>query len=156
MAVREVEEESGIGGVRPLSEDIFSLEILTVDGHEKRGLYVPSHLHLNVTYLLEADDTAAVTIKPDENSGVAWFTPEEAVAASTEPWFQERIYTKLNRKLGRDGNELIHGEDRKGGIALANVNSRIHLLFGEEYGLHVYSVPQKGTDVEVTIPFQMD
>ena len=99
VAVREVEEESGIGGVRPLSEDIFSLEILTVDGHEKRGLYVPSHLHLNVTYLLEADDTAAVTIKPDENSGVAWFTPEEAVAASTEPWFQERIYTKLNRKL---------------------------------------------------------
>ena len=68
----------------------------------------------------------------------------------------EETLAKLNRKLGRDGNELIHGEERKGGIALANVNSRIHLLFGEEYGLHVYSVPQKGTDVEVTIPFQMD
>ena len=99
VAVREVREESGIEKVIPLSEEIFSLEILTVDGHEKKGIYVPSHLHLNVTYLLEADDTAAVTIKPDENSGVAWFTPEEAVAASTEPWFQERIYTKLNRKL---------------------------------------------------------
>ena len=68
----------------------------------------------------------------------------------------EETLAKLSRKLGRDGNELIHGEERKGGIALANVNSRIHLLFGEEYGLHVYSVPQKGTDVEVTIPFQMD
>ncbi len=68
----------------------------------------------------------------------------------------EETLAKLNRKLGRDGNELIHGEERKGGIALANVNSRIHLIFGEEYGLHVYSVPQKGTDVEVTIPFQMD
>lgn len=68
----------------------------------------------------------------------------------------EETLTKLNRKLGRDGDELIRGEERRGGIALANVNSRIHLLFGEEYGLHVYSVPQKGTDVEITIPFQRD
>jgi len=68
----------------------------------------------------------------------------------------EETLTRLNRKLGRDGDELIRGEERRGGIALANVNSRIHLIFGEEYGLHVYSVPQKGTDVEITIPFQRD
>ena len=68
----------------------------------------------------------------------------------------EETLTKLNRKLGRDGDELIRGEERRGGIALANVNSRIHLIFGEEYGLHVYSVPQKGTDVEITIPYQRD
>ena len=47
VAVREVREESGIPQVLPLSEDIFSLEILTVDGHEKKGAYVPSHLHLD-------------------------------------------------------------------------------------------------------------
>lgn len=99
VAVREVREESGIPQVLPLSEDIFSLEILTVDGHEKKGAYVPSHLHLNVTYLLQADDGAALSVKPDENSGVAWFTPDKAVEASTEPWFQARIYSKLNRKL---------------------------------------------------------
>lgn len=99
VAVREVREESGIRAVTPLSEEIFSLEILTVDGHEKNGVYVPSHLHLNVTYLLEADDQAALSVKPDENSGVAWFTPDGAVEASTEPWFQERIYKKLNQKL---------------------------------------------------------
>ncbi len=99
VAVREVREESGIEAVTPLSEEIFSLEILTVDGHEKNGAYVPSHLHLNVTYLLEADDQAALSVKPDENSGVAWFTPTEAVEASTEPWFRVRIYTKLNQKL---------------------------------------------------------
>ena len=33
--------------------------------------------------------------KPDENSGVAWFTPEEALAASTEPWMVQRVYRKL-------------------------------------------------------------
>ena len=51
---------------------------MTVDGHEKRGKYVPSHLHLNVTYLLEADEEEVLRIKPDENSGVKWFTPDEA------------------------------------------------------------------------------
>ena len=99
MALREVGEESGLTSVRPVSEDLFSLEILTVDGHEKRDRYVPSHLHLNVTYLLEADDAEPLVVKPDENSAVGWFGLAEAVAASSEPWFRERIYTKLNAKL---------------------------------------------------------
>lgn len=98
-ALREVREESGLEVVRPVSSDIYSVEILTVDGHEKRGRYVSSHLHLNVTFLLEADPGAPIRCKPDENSRVGWFGLEEAVAASTEPWFQARVYPKLNAKL---------------------------------------------------------
>ena len=49
VSMREVREESGLTAVRPVSPHIYSLEILTVDGHEKRGAYVSSHLHLNVT-----------------------------------------------------------------------------------------------------------
>ena len=75
VALKEVREESGVKNVRPASEDIFSLEVLTVDGHMKRGKYVSSHLHLNVTYLLIADDTNVLTVKPDENSGVKWLRP---------------------------------------------------------------------------------
>ena len=99
VALREVREESGVTNVRPAAEDIFSLEVLTVDGHEKRGVYVSSHLHLNVTYLLIADESEKLTVRPEENSGVAWFTPDGAVEASSEPWFRERIYRKLNTKL---------------------------------------------------------
>ena len=73
--------------------------MLTVDGHMKCGKYVSSHLHLNVTYLLTADDTNVLTVKPDENSGVKWFTPEGAVEASSEKWFREHIYKKLNKKM---------------------------------------------------------
>lgn len=98
VALREVSEEASITHVHPVSEDIYSLESLTVNGHIKNGQYVSSHLHLNVTYLLEADSDEAVSIKKDENSGVAWFTPEEALAKSTEPWFVEHIYTKLIAK----------------------------------------------------------
>ena len=97
--LKEAQEESGIRHVKPVSEKIYSLEVLTVDGHVKKGAYVSSHLHLNVTYLLQAEETDALHIKEDENSNVAWFPLEEAVAASTEPWFQEHIYCKLNEKL---------------------------------------------------------
>ena len=61
VAIREVKEEAGISNVRPVSEEIFSLESLTVDGHVKKGNYVSSHLHLNITYLLEADSEEQVS-----------------------------------------------------------------------------------------------
>jgi len=99
VALREIQEESGLTKLKPIQNSIFSLEVLTVDGHEKHGHYVSSHLHLNVTYLIEADDQEKLAIKEDENSGVRWFSLEGAIAASTEPWFQKRIYRKLNDKL---------------------------------------------------------
>lgn len=102
-AIREVREETGVKNVCPVTDEIFSIEILTVDGHTKNGNYVSSHLHLNVTYLLEADSGETVSIKADENSGVAWFTPEEALKKSTEPWFVENIYTKLLDRMRQEG-----------------------------------------------------
>lgn len=99
VALKECREETGLADVRPISGEIASVECLTVDGHEKRGAYVSSHLHLNVTYLLEADDTEPLQICEDENSGVAWFSPKEALKASAEPWFVRRIYSKLNERL---------------------------------------------------------
>ncbi|MDD2648218.1 MAG: NUDIX hydrolase [Eubacteriales bacterium] len=95
VALRETREESGIRTLAPVSKSIFSLEILTVDGHEKRGEYVPSHLHLNVTYLLEADENEQIRSKPDENSGVRWFPVDEALAAVSEEWMAQRVYRKL-------------------------------------------------------------
>ena len=99
VALREAAEESGLKNVRPVSPEIYSVEVLTVDGHIKRGAYVSSHLHLNLTYLLEADEKDELFVKPDENSGVRWFSPEGAVQASSEPWIREHIYAKMNEKL---------------------------------------------------------
>ena len=100
VAIREVQEESGIKNVRALSNDIFSIEALTVDGHIKHGEYVSSHLHLNITYLLEADDSEPLVVKQDENSAVKWFDVDKAVEASNEKWFRDNVYSKLNKKMG--------------------------------------------------------
>lgn len=99
VAIKEVKEECGVNTVTPVSKEIFSLESLTVDGHYKRGEYVSSHLHLNITYLLEADENEILSVNEDENTGVKWFTLDEALKASTEPWFVEHVYKKLNQKL---------------------------------------------------------
>ena len=67
VACKEANEESGVTAV-PVSPEIFSVEILGVAGHVKRGKYVSAHLHLNVTYLLQADESQALHEKPDGNS----------------------------------------------------------------------------------------
>lgn len=98
VALREVREETGLEDVRPVSNALYSLEILTVNAHFKRGKYVIPHLHFNLTYLLEADEKQALRAKLDENSGVKWFPLAEAVSASSEPDMRV-VYAKLNQKL---------------------------------------------------------
>ena len=98
VAEKEAREESGLTDVRLFSGDILSLEVLTVNGHDKKGKYVPSHLHLNCTYLLEADPNAPIRAKEDENSQVGWIDFSDIPEKSTEPWFVERIYSKLCAK----------------------------------------------------------
>lgn len=71
----------------------------------------------------------------------------------------ELTLKKMNENLAKSGKVLIEHENdnendekEKGGIALVNVNNRIRLIFGEEYGIHVFSVKGSGTDVEISIP----
>ena len=98
VSLKEAKEETGLKNVEPLNENIFSLEIIGVDGHMKKGQYVSSHMHLNITYLLCADESQTLHIKEDENSGVKWFDLDEAVNVSNEP-YMKKVYSKLNKKL---------------------------------------------------------
>lgn len=58
---------------------------------------------------------------------------------------------KLNRQMDK---MLLSGKKRKNhsGIAVSNVNARIKMTFGEEYGIRYRSMENMGTDVEVLIP----
>ena len=59
---------------------------------------------------------------------------------------------QLNAQLRNMAVGQSHSEKKQGGIALQNVNSRIQLLFGEDYGVRLYSVKGCGTDVRVLLP----
>ena len=59
---------------------------------------------------------------------------------------------QLNSKLRGASLGYVREDKQKGGIALLNVNNRIKLLFGDEYGVYLYSKRGGGTDVELTLP----
>ena len=72
LAFQELAEETGIEAAYAITDEIQSLDILTVQAHMKNGLPVPNHLHLNATFALEASDKTPYRIKADENSAVRW------------------------------------------------------------------------------------
>lgn len=102
VAMKEAKEETGVKNIEPIFKDIYSLEVINVDGHEKRGKYVGSHVHLNVTYLLEADEDEEIHIKEDENSGVKWVSINEILNITSEVWIRDRVYSKIIDKMKKD------------------------------------------------------
>lgn len=97
VALKEAQEETGIKHVKPIINDICSIDILPVNAHIKRGKYVASHLHLSVAYLLEADENEKLVIKIDENSDVKWIDIDEIFEVSNEDHMKV-IYKKLIEK----------------------------------------------------------
>ena len=98
VACRELAEETGLTSVRALSEDPVSLEIIGVQSHWRKGEYVAPHIHLNVTYLFEAEENAPLRVKEDENSGVMWRDTAAIRKDDTEPHMQ-KLYCKIMDKL---------------------------------------------------------
>ncbi|MBP3656507.1 MAG: NUDIX hydrolase [Clostridia bacterium] len=97
VARREAEEETGITGLRPLMEGPASIEVLPVWAHVKRGRDVGSHLHLNVSYLFEADDTLPLRIAQEENSAVGWIEITQLGEKVSEPTMMPIYHRLLER-----------------------------------------------------------
>ncbi|TCT15590.1 ADP-ribose pyrophosphatase YjhB (NUDIX family) [Natranaerovirga pectinivora] len=98
VAIKEVQEETGVMNVAPITIDIIALDILPVLGHMKKGQYNSAHLHLSVVYLLEVDEDEPLTVKKDENSDVKWIPIDEVVKCSNEPHMQ-KVYNKIISKI---------------------------------------------------------
>ena len=97
VARREGQEETGISGLKRLGGGIASLEILPVWAHVRRGKPVGSHLHLNVSYLFEADDSLPLSVREDENSAVGWLAVDRLGESVSEPPMLP-VYERLLRR----------------------------------------------------------
>jgi two-component system sensor histidine kinase YesM len=66
--------------------------------------------------------------------------------------------SNLNKKLktAKKKLEWIEEKENSNGIALENVNNRLRLLYGENYGLNISSTQGVGTEVEISIPLLLD
>lgn len=101
VAIREVEEETGVKHLKILGDGIVSIDTLPVLGHVKRNAYVPAHVHLSVAYLFEADEDEQLRIKQDENSGVAWIDIDKVIGYSTEAHMRS-VYGKIIKRIGEN------------------------------------------------------
>ena len=94
VAIKEAKEETGLNTVELMSSEIASIDILPVTGHVKKDRYVSAHLHLNVAYLLLANEEHSLLINERETSGVKWVNIDEIADHSQEPELI-KIYNKL-------------------------------------------------------------
>jgi 8-oxo-dGTP pyrophosphatase MutT (NUDIX family) len=105
VALKEAKEETGIKNVKPYSNDILMLDVIYVFNHIKNGSYVGDHLHLNTTYLLIADENDELVVKPDENSGVAWFDIDTVFEHVSEERIKS-VYIKAFKEIKSIRNSI--------------------------------------------------
>ena len=79
VALREVNEETGLDVTPLIDNNIFAIQILPIKGHVKKGKYVSAHIHYDVLYLLvcKNEDMDKIRILESENSNVKWCDLED-------------------------------------------------------------------------------
>lgn len=83
VAMREVQEETGLASIAPAIDDIFDLDVHRIPAKPA----VPEHWHYDVRYLLVADDQEPLRRSPRETIALQWiplaklpqFTADEAL-----------------------------------------------------------------------------
>ena len=80
VALKEAEEESGITGIVPISEEIFDIDIHLIPARPAKG--EPAHYHYDVRYLLRAPhEQYAISQESDD---LAWWSDEDFVTRAAE------------------------------------------------------------------------
>ncbi len=102
-AIREGKEETGLTKLSLLYHQPLALDVLAVPPHVRRGVFVSSHIHLNITYLCMGDESETLMIKPDENSAVRWIPVSEVLSI-----VQEKDMTPVYEKLIQATKRFVH------------------------------------------------
>ena len=98
VAEKETKEETSLKNFSLLYPEPIAIDSLGVQSHYKNGHFVPSHTHLNVTYLFQASEKDFIHIQEDENSDIAWLTFDELLSKSSEP-HMIYVYKKIIKRV---------------------------------------------------------
>ena len=100
VALREVEEETGLVVEPVIGKKIFSVQAAPVKGHVKKGKFVSAHNHYDVLYLFRAkeEDMDKIRIAEDENFAVEWRPLDQTYNEDVAEWARpviKRIVEKV-------------------------------------------------------------
>lgn len=79
-ALREASEETGLTSIKPLSEDIFDVDVHLIP---KRG-EINAHNHYDIRFLFEADENEKLNRQEDESKAMKWITLDEVSSYAGE------------------------------------------------------------------------
>ncbi len=79
-ALREAMEETGLTSIKPLSEEIFDIDVHLIP---KRG-DVEAHNHYDIRFLFEADENEKINRQEDESKAIKWITLDEVSSYAGE------------------------------------------------------------------------
>lgn len=140
-----------IQNYRFLNRYQFELEFLE-DEEPLLGCYVPK-LTLQpivenaLIHGFQNQKSGCVTLTVDASDSMLMLT-----VSDDGEGMDAAVLEELNRKIQSRQTLLRKPASHGNGIALQNVNRRIMMLYGRSYGLHAYSTPGRGTDVEIILP----
>lgn len=75
VAIRELEEESGIVGAELYSEELFDIDIHQIPFSVKKN--EPQHYHFDVRFLFLVDESVPINISTDESKEIKWVSVED-------------------------------------------------------------------------------
>ncbi|MGL5330270.1 MAG: NUDIX hydrolase [Peptostreptococcaceae bacterium] len=101
VAMKELKEETGVENAKVIGDSIFSIDVLDVKSHMKKGRYVAPHLHLSIAYLVEANENENLEIKEDENSGVMWIDIDKLDEYVKNEPHMLKLYEKFIDKMNK-------------------------------------------------------
>ena len=93
VALSEAREESGLHGIRPLSEHIFDVDVHFIPSHGA----VAAHKHYDIRFLLEAADDQPLRGSERESKQLRWVSMEEVLQLNSEASIR-RMVEKMKRK----------------------------------------------------------
>ena len=143
-------------------DDKFSFEILAApEDREAYSCLIPK---LSLQPIVENAIFHGLETKPDKGTGtirvemteknVIIIVSDDGMGIGREEL--ERMRDSLKNSRKETDQEGKSPGERGNGIALTNVSQRIKLIFGEDYGLNLYSTKGIGTDVEIILPIMTD
>ena len=98
VVLREVEEETG-QKAEIICDSIFAIQSYEIGQHIRKRKLVHSHNHLDVVYLLEADETKELRFRPDESLGAKWINIDEVTGSEIVDFTRaanEKIIEKMS------------------------------------------------------------
>lgn len=95
-ALREAREETGLEGVRPLSDQIFDVDVHRIPSRGGEA----EHFHYDVRFLFEADRAAPLSIS-SESRELAWVEISKVAELNPEESMRRLVGKSLQRLNGR-------------------------------------------------------